>query len=115
MLGLLVCSFARGARLRVEFYIGAKDGALNKKLFDKLISTRGDVEDSFGGTLSWERLDDKRASRIAVYTPGAITLEPSELNALVVWAADALARLYQALVVPVRGNESGISDQRISF
>ena len=101
-LGLLVCSFARGERLRVEFYIDAKDKDVNKKAFDKLMSIRSDVENKFGGTLSWERLDDKRASRIAVYQPGGIMSEASELNALVLWAADAIVRLYDALAEPVR-------------
>jgi hypothetical protein len=101
-LGILVCSFARGDRLRVEFYIDSKDKEVNKSAFDKLVSTRTAIEEKFGGPLSWERLDDKRASRIAVYKPGAITWPSAELNALVPWAADALVRLHGALAIHVR-------------
>ena len=83
--------------MRVEFYIDAKDQYLNKRAFDSLLSRRSDVETSFEGPLSWERLDDKRASRIAVYTPGTITSSPEDLNALAGWATDGLVRLYRAL------------------
>ena len=107
MLGVVVCSFARGDRVRVEFYIDSKDKGVNKEVFDKLMSMRNTIEEKFSGHLSWERLDDKRASRVAVYRPGAITWPSSELNELVDWAADALMRLYNALLTPVRETSPG--------
>jgi hypothetical protein len=107
MLGIVVCSFARGDRIRVEFYIDSKDKDVNKEVFDKIMATRSTIEENFGGQLSWERLDDKRASRVAVYRPGAITWPPSELNELVDWAANSLTRLYNALRTPVREASPG--------
>jgi hypothetical protein len=52
---------------RVELYIdrGAGKAAENKRLFDRLHSEKNEIEKTFGGELSWQRLDEKRACRIA--------------------------------------------------
>lgn len=49
-----------------ELYIDRGKGseAENKLIFDRLLEKRGEVEAEFGGDLSWERLDNKRACRI---------------------------------------------------
>lgn len=54
---------------KVELYIDKdKDtGAENKRIFDELYKHKETIERSFGSPLTWERLDNKRASRIAKY------------------------------------------------
>jgi hypothetical protein len=49
-----------------ELYIdrGKDSEEENKAIFDQLKSSRADIEKVFGGPLSWERLDGKRACRI---------------------------------------------------
>lgn len=42
----------------------------NKDLFDRLFSHREEIEDRLGFEMEWERLDDKKASRIKYYIPG---------------------------------------------
>lgn len=50
----------------VELYIdrGKEADAENKAIFDTLHGCRADIEKEFGGELEWERLDNRRASRI---------------------------------------------------
>ena len=55
---------------RVELYIDAPVAADNKALYDRLHAERSGAEGEFGGPLSWQRLDDKRASRISFTVSG---------------------------------------------
>ena len=48
----------------VELYIDRGDTIENKRIFDKLCETKAAVESAFGDTLSWERLEGRRACRI---------------------------------------------------
>ena len=68
-------------------------------MFDQIHGDRVAIEEAMGQPLSWERLEDKRASRVAVYHPGGITDSESELAQLQSWAADAVPRFYSAMKV----------------
>lgn len=85
-------SFAQGGRVRAETYIDFGDADANKALFDRLHAEREMFERAFGETLSWERLDERRASRIAAYRPGSIDVGPDELEDLRKWAIDRLLK-----------------------
>lgn len=50
---------------RVELYIDRREAEENKAIFDALAASRGDVEGSFGGPLVWEKLENRKASRIS--------------------------------------------------
>ena len=49
---------------RAEIYIDRGNSEENKFIFDQLFKQKEDIESQFKGQLTWERLDDKRASRI---------------------------------------------------
>lgn len=60
-------SMAMGSRMRVEIYMSDDR---EKKMFDALFARRAEVDAQFPGeAVSWERLDDGAASRVAVYRP----------------------------------------------
>lgn len=95
--GSLTFSFARGDRFRVEFYFDTGNQRKNKNVFDKLFKQKAEIETALGETLSWERLDSRRASRIALYHPGSIYNGEEQLAQLQAWAVNAMIRFEQAI------------------
>ena len=83
-----------------ELYIdrGKDSEAENKQIFDQLHNKRAEVEKAFGGALSWERLDGKRASRIRITQEKGGYRSPeeswSEIQDNII---DAMVRLERAL------------------
>jgi hypothetical protein len=96
----LAYSFARGRRFRIELYIDVGDQVKNKRIFDDIQSYKNEIELAVGEAISWERLDAKRASRIALYHEGAITDEPEQLAQLRDWAAKTMIHFYDSIVKP---------------
>lgn len=90
-------SFAHQERVRAETYIDRGDAAQNKGIFDKLLVSREDVEKQFGEPLQWERLEDRRASRIAVYRAGSIESDSQSLQEIKAWAIEKLLQFKKVL------------------
>lgn len=90
-------SFAQGGRVRIDAYIDLGDSGLNKALFDKLLRERAEIEAAFGEPMEWERLDSRRACRIASYFPGNINSSPEQLEAIRKGIIDRLMRLKKAI------------------
>jgi hypothetical protein len=85
-------SFAQGGQVRAEVYIDIEDAEGNKAIFDALEKDKETIEGQVGAPVKWERLNHRRASRIAIYRPGAID-EPETLGEIKAWAVDHLLRL----------------------
>jgi len=85
-------SYAIGDRLRVDLYIYQGDLEENKRLFDLLHEDKVKIESEIGTSLEWERLDDKKASRIAIYRPGTIEDSPEELEEYRKWSISYLLK-----------------------
>ena len=47
---------------RAEIYIDIGDKEKNKEIFDNLLSKKDKIEKLFGESLTWERLDNRRAA-----------------------------------------------------
>jgi hypothetical protein len=85
---------------RVELYIdrGVGQAEANKRIFDRLHGHRAEIEAAFGGELSCQRLDDKRACRIAyTVTAGGYKSDPAKWPAVQDAMIDAMLRLENAL------------------
>ena len=65
-------NFCGKGQVRAEVYIDLRDGTKNEVVFDTLLADREAIEQAFGEPLSWERLDGKRACRVACYRIGSI-------------------------------------------
>lgn len=97
------------SEVRVELYIDTPDASTNKALFDALHVEQQQIDAQFGTPLSWQRLDDKRASRICHVVSGGWADESSWPTAIKDSVA-AMNRLYAALSSSVkRLNESGVT------
>ena len=96
---ILALTFALRGRFRVEVYIDSGDKDRNKAIFDRLHAHRQDIEAKLG-EVGWERLDHRKASRIALYHPGSIDDPPKKLEALRAWGVESLVRM-NAVLVPL--------------
>lgn len=86
-------NFSQGGKARTEVYIDLGDQDKNKQVFDLLQQESTLIETELGDNVSWERLDDKRASRLALYINGNIEDSDAELEIIKKWHIDKLLKL----------------------
>lgn len=89
-------SIAAGSRMRAELYIDVGDREQNKALFDQLRAQSQELEAQIGHPLTWERLDDKKGCRIAIYRD----TDPDSFDhdaELIEWAAQTMVSLADVL------------------
>jgi hypothetical protein len=101
-LAILAWAFARRKRFRTELYIDCGEAHANKRVFDSLRADQMAIEERIGGSLVWERMDDHRASRIAMYSEGSIHDPPDRLARLRSWAVEAAVTMHSCLAEQVR-------------
>jgi hypothetical protein len=84
--------FRQTNQVCVELYIDVGDETRNKGIFHAIQQDRDRVEAEVGAPLQWERLDNRRASRVASYRKGSIEDSDAELAAIRGWAVPLLLR-----------------------
>jgi CBS domain-containing protein len=84
--------FGGNNRFRTELYIDTGVENINKEIFDRLYKQKSEIENQLGTKLIWERLDNKRASRISVGIPANINDDPERLNKVKIWAIDNMIK-----------------------
>lgn len=97
--------FSLGGKVRAELYIDKGDNQINKSIFDQLFSIKEQFEKSYGEELSWERLDDKRASRIAIYRNGSIDDDSETLEEIKEWLITKLIRFKEIITKETKINK----------
>ena len=90
-------SFAQGGRVRAEIYIDTGDKLRNEGIFDELHAQKEAIEAAYGSALEWEKLETKRASRIAIYVDGDIDVDSEKLAEIKKWVVVNLLRMKQVL------------------
>ena len=65
----------------------------NKELFDKLDENKNEIENKFGHKLIWDRLDNKKASRIKYYIKGLDFDDHSNYDELINESIDIAVKL----------------------
>lgn len=94
-------SFTASGKVRAEIYIDAGDKGQNEAIFDDLLQQKSAIQQELGFELDWERLDNRRACRIAVYRDGDIEADPETLATIRTWVISqlqALKRVFPAYV-----------------
>ena len=87
----------------LDLYIDVGNQERNKAIFDALFIDRVAVEQEFGDTLEWLRLDDKRASRIVkVYKGFGGLHEPDKWETLQGKLIDAMIRFDKAFRIRIQ-------------
>jgi hypothetical protein len=89
-------SFAGDGRIRAEIYIDFGEKQQNKAFFERLREKSSVLQKQFAEPLSWERLDDRRACRVAVYREGSIEDSSEELAAARIWLVDRMLAIKRA-------------------
>jgi hypothetical protein len=69
---------------------------INKKRFDSMYKHKNEIEKEFGGKLKWERLENRRASRISIAFEGKGLKDKGDWYQLQEMMIDAMIRLERA-------------------
>ena len=94
---LYACCFNRDSKARVELYLDS-DKASNEVLFNYLHGEREAIETEFGEALNWQKLDNNKACRVAVFPRDAdIANDDATLKDIQGWMVEKLWRLDCAL------------------
>lgn len=92
---LINAAFTRRKELRIELYLDSGDKTQNKDRFDQLLEKSAAFVAVVREPMKWERLEDKRACRVAVYTRAQI-LTDADSPALFDWAVKKAMDFHRA-------------------
>ncbi|HOT58738.1 MAG TPA: DUF4268 domain-containing protein, partial [Spirochaetales bacterium] len=86
----------------VEILINKGTKEENKKIFDKLLSKKEMIESSYGAPLIWERLDDKKSSRITDRMVGVDITNRDDWEVIKEFLCKAMVKFEKALKEPLK-------------
>lgn len=84
--------FANGGRASTEIYIDSGDAEINEELFQHFLKQKEVIEAQIGSPLEWEKLEGKRACRVALYRDGSIEDSDETLQEIRDWAVQNLLK-----------------------
>ena len=85
-------NFTGQKQARIEVYIDDGDNERNIQLLERLEEHRDQIESALGETLDWQRLETRRACRIALDRPGSIEDDADTLTEVQDWMVDRLLK-----------------------
>ncbi len=86
----------------VELGINTASQEQNKKIFDALESNKENIENVFGGLLTWQRLDDKKMSRIILKLENVSIKNIDDWDKAVAFLCLNMKKLIKALKEPLK-------------
>ena len=88
---LCACVNKGKQNISVEFSFRGPPG---KVWFDEMLAKKDEVETKFGQPLSWQRLDGRKQSRIALYRENTDPTNEADWSAQHAWVVEQLERFY---------------------
>ena len=95
--GMLFAYTLSSSSSRVELYISRGDAERNKQTYDELHTHKSEIEAAFGRPLSWERLEERKSSRIAYRFDRGHSIDRADWPELQAEMVDAMIRFERAL------------------
>jgi hypothetical protein len=86
---------------RVEIYISRPSKDENKFIFDELMKHKDDIEQNFGDKLVWERLDNKKASRIKYQNDHFNVFNEDKWPEMIRFMVDSMEKLIKTFDTPL--------------
>lgn len=90
-----------GSNARVEVYMQRPLKEENKLIFDELKKYKEQIENEFGDSLVWERLDKKKASRIKYLQEDVSIFNENDWPMMIDFLVDSMIRLERAFREPI--------------
>lgn len=81
---------------RVELYFSRYEKMENKFIFDSLRNHQDEIEEAFGDNLIWERLDDRKATRIKCQRDGLNIYDEDDWDEMIEFMTDNMIKLHSA-------------------
>jgi len=87
---------------RCEVYFNRGSKEQNKELFDILFNMKDKIENDFGSTLIWERMDDKVTCRIKHEITGVSYFNESDWDKMISFLIDTTVKMDAAMKEPMK-------------
>mgnify|MGYP003774273049 CR=1 FL=1 len=103
--------------VRVELYMQKAKKEENKFIFDELMLLKDVIESDFGDQLIWERLDDKKASRIKYQKVDVNIFNDNDWGIIFDFMVDAMVRLektFKARLNEVKKKDNSILNANLT-
>ena len=87
-------AFKLNGKFAVELFMESPDQEFNKRAFDWLSQQKEEIEKKMGEKLNWDRLNNKKGSRISIITSGDIGMDLDSQRELRKWAASMMVKFF---------------------
>ena len=101
MSGLILNMGVTGKYARAELFINRETKEETKACFDFLYSKKEQIENDFGGPLTWERMDERKTCRIRSQKDNLSLYEKEDWDEMIAFMADVAERMEKALRNPI--------------
>lgn len=87
---------------RVEVYFSRAEKVENKFIFDLLEKNKEKIEKLFGNKLIWERLNDRKATRIKYQIDGLNVYDKDDWDNMIEFLTDSMIKLHSAFEADIK-------------